>query len=293
MVIRATADVNTTYNEYLNGKVDWIRSVGAAKVEEAQANPDYYVAPYLGTYFFRFNVTKKPFDDVRVRKALNYAVDKKAICETVLKAGQVPATGVVPPGIAGFPEFKGLPYDPKKARELLAEAGFPEGKGFPEFELLYNTRDDHKQVCEQMVEMWKTTLGVKARLENREWQIYLKDTHSMNYTVVRSAWIADYADPSTFLEMWRKDRGNNNTGWSNPRYEELMEKSIAESDPVKRFVHLADAEKILCAEDLPILPLYYYVNQGMLRPRVRGWHDNVRDMHPFQYIYIDGPAAGK
>jgi oligopeptide transport system substrate-binding protein len=292
MVIRAIADLNTSFKEYLSGGVDWIRQIGASSVEEAQAHPDYYVSPYLGSYFFRFNVTKEPFDDVRVRRAMSQAIDRRAICEKVLKAGQVPATGVVALGIEGYPEFKGHDYDPKRARELLAEAGFPEGKGFPEIELLYNTHESHKQVCEQMVEMWKTVLGIRVRLENREWQVYLKDTHSMNYQIVRGAWIADYADPSTFLDMWVTDRGNNNTGWSNPRYDALLAAAAKEADPEKRFGILQKAEAILCGEDLPILPVYYYVNQGMLRPRVRGWHENVRDHHPFQYVWIDG-AAGK
>lgn len=291
MVIRPIADGSTAFNEYMAGSLDWIRSVVASKVEEAQAHPDYYVSPYLGSYFFRFNVTKAPFDDVRVRKAFTQAIDKRAICEKILKAGQIPATGVVSPGIAGYPELSGLPYDPKRARELLAEAGYPEGKGFPDVALLYNTHESHKQVCEQMVEMWKTTLGIKIQLDNREWQIYLKDTHSMNFQVSRGAWIADYADPSTFLDMWVTGRGNNNTGWSNQAYDDLLLAAGKETDPVKRFALLAKAERIVCVDDVPILPLYYYVNQGMLRPRVRGWHENVRDLHPCQYIYLDGPSA--
>lgn len=292
MVIRAIADLNTSFKEYLRGGVDWIRQIGASSVEEAQAHPDYYVSPYLGSYFFRFNVTKAPFGDARVRRAFSQAIDRRAICEKVLKAGQAPATGVVPPGIEGYAVFEGHGYDPKRARELLAEAGFPEGRGFPEVELLYNTHESHKQVCEQMVEMWKTVLGVKVRLENREWQVYLKDTHSMNYQIVRGAWIADYADPSSFLDMWVTGRGNNNTGWSNERYDALLVASAREPDPAKRFALLQRAEAILCGEDLPILPVYSYVNQGMLRPRVRGWHENVRDLHAFQYVYIDGPPAG-
>lgn len=291
MVVGPIDDQSTAYLRYLEGSVDWIRSIGASKVEEAQSHPDYYVSPYLGSYFFRFNVTRKPFDDARVRKAFAQAIDKKAICETVLKAGQSPATGVVAPGIPGYPELQGLPYDPRRARELLAEAGYPEGRGFPQVELLYNTSESHKQVCEQMVEMWKTVLGVKIQLANREWKVYLEDTRKQNYQVVRGAWIADYQDPSTFLDMWCKGRGNNNTGWSSERYDDLLLRSTRELDPKKRYALLQEAERILCVEELPILPLYYYVNQGMLRPRVKGWHENVRDLHPCQYVWLDGPPA--
>jgi oligopeptide transport system substrate-binding protein len=293
IVTRAIDDQNTSLSEFLSGGVDWIRSIPARRIDEAQANPDYYVSPYLGTYFFRFNVTKKPFDDVRVRKAFTMAVDKKDVCERVLKAGQIPATGVVALGIHGYPEFQGLPYDPAKARALLAEAGYPEGKGFPEVAVLYNTQESHKAVCEALVDMWKTNLGVKVQLDNKEWKVYLEDTRNLNYQVVRAGWIGDYADPNTFLDMWCKDRGNNNTGWSNERYDAIIKQAARESDHAKRFALFQDAEKIVCLDELPILPLYYYVNQGMRRPRVKGWFENVRDLHPLQYVQIDGPPARK
>ncbi|MCE9636369.1 MAG: peptide ABC transporter substrate-binding protein [Planctomycetes bacterium] len=291
MVIRAIDEQSTSLNEYLSGGVDWIRSIPARRVEEAQAHPDYYVAPYLGTYFFRFNVTQKPFDDVRVRKAFNLAVDKKSICEKFLKAGQIPATGIVSPGIHGYPELAGDAYDPKRAREMLAEAGFPEGRGFPEVELLYNTSESHKGVCEQLVEMWKSNLGVKIQLANREWKVYLDDVDHKRYQIARAAWIGDYADPNTFLDMWVTDGGNNSTGWSNKKYDAMIAAAAKEPDPAKRFAIFQECERMVAIDELPVMPLYYYVNQGMLRPRVKGWHDNVRDLHPFQYIYIDGPAA--
>jgi oligopeptide transport system substrate-binding protein len=291
MVIRAIDEQNTSLNEYLSGGIDWIRSILSRRVEEAQAHPDYYVSPHLGTYFFRFNVTQKPFDDVRVRKAFNLAVDKKDICERVLKAGQIPATGLVPPGIHGYPDFQGLAYDAKKARELLAEAGYPDGKGFPEVKLLYNTSESHKQVCESLVDMWKKNLGVTVQLANCEWKVYLDEVDNKRYQIARAGWIGDYADPNTFLDMWVKDGGNNNTGWSNPRYDDLIRKAAVEQDPAKRFALFQECERMVAVEEMPVLPLYYYVNQGMLRPRVKGWHENIRDLHPFQFMYLDGPPA--
>jgi oligopeptide transport system substrate-binding protein len=293
MVVRAIEDQNTSLSEYLSGGVDWIRSIPSRRVEEAQAHPDYYVAPYLGSYFFRFNVTKKPFDDVRVRKAFTMSVDKKDVCERVLKAGQIPATGVVSPGIHGYPELQGLPYDPKAARELLAEAGYPDGKGFPEVAILYNTQESHKAVCEALVDMWKQNLGVKIQLDNREWQVYLKDTRALDYQISRAGWIGDYADPNTFLDMWCRDRGNNNTGWGSDRYDALIRSAANETDAKKRFAIFQEAERMVCVEEVPILPVYYYVNQGMLRPRVKGWSENVRDLHPLQYVQLHGPSTGK
>jgi oligopeptide transport system substrate-binding protein len=291
VIVKCLDDVDTSLNEYKAGSVDWIRQVPALRVEEAQADPDYFVTPYMTTWFLRINVTKKPFDDVRVRKAFDLAINKKEICEKTLKAGQMPAMGAVPPGIHGYPELQGLAYDPKAARKLLAEAGYADGKGFPEVELLYNVNESHKVVSEAISSMWREVLGVRVRLQQREWQAYLEDQKNMNYQIARAGWIGDYADPNTFLDMWCKGRGNNETGWENEEYDSLLKAATLEQDPPKRLALLQKAERILCVDDLPIIPIYYYVNQGMLRPSVKNWYPNLRDLHPLQYVYIDGPSA--
>lgn len=292
--MRALEDQNTALAEYLSGGFDWIPSVPAPKVDEAQQHPDYYVSPFLTSYFFRFNTKRKPFDDVRVRKAFDLAVNKAEICEKVLKAGQLPATGIVPPGIHGYPQLDGLAYDPEAARKLLAEAGYPRGEGFPEVELLYNTQESHQRVCEVMVSMWREVLGVRVKPRNAEWQAYLEQVQKMDYQIARAGWIGDYADPNTFLDLWLTDGGNNNTGWSNAEYDALIQAAARERDPAKRMAMFQKAERMVCVENMPILPVYYYVNQGLLRPRVKGWYENIRDLHPLQYMYVDGPAgAGK
>ena len=291
IVARALDNRDTAMNEYKTGGVDWIDTVPAKRVEEAQADPDYYATPYLGSYFYRINTTKKPLDDARVRKALNLAINKAEVCEKTLKAGQIPAMGIVPPNMRGYAPLEGLAYDPKKARELLTEAGFPDGKGFPEFELIYNNDETHKTVAEVITAMWRETLGIRVRLQQKEWQTYLEDQKNMNYEIARAAWIGDYCDPNTFLDMFATGRGNNETGWSNTKYDNLLVAASKETDSKKRMALLHEAEQILCVEDLPILPIYYYVNQGMLRPRVKGWAENLRDHHPFQFMYIDGPPA--
>jgi oligopeptide transport system substrate-binding protein len=288
--IKAMDDLNTAYAEYQAGKLHWMPAVPQTKIDEVQAHPDYYVWPYLGSYFFRFNVTKPPFDDVRVRKAFTMSVDKKSVCQDVLKAGQIPATGYVPPSIHGYEPVVGLPYDPAAANALMFEAGFPGGEGFPEVELLYNTNEAHKQVSEALAQMWRDRLGVTVKLRNMEWQTYLKDQRSLNYTICRAGWIGDYADPNTFLDMFVTDRGNNNTGWSNAEYDEALAAAAKEQDPAKRMAIFRRAEEILIKEDLPILPIYFYVNQGLKRPEVSGLHQNIRDLHPFQGMELLGPA---
>jgi len=281
--IKAMDDMNTAFAEYQAGKLHWMTAIPQTKIDEVQAHPDYYVWPYLGSYFFRFNVTRAPFDDVRVRKAFSMSVDRESVCRDVLKAGQIPATSYVPPGIHGYEGVEGIPYDPDAANALLADAGYPGGEGFPEVELLYNTNEAHKQVSEALAQMWRDRLGVTVKLRNMEWKTYLKDQRSLNYTIARAGWIGDYADPNTFLDMFVTGRGNNNTGWSNEEYDDILENlAPQEQDSAKRMALFRRAEEILVREDLPILPIYFYVNQGLKRPEVRGLHQNIRDLHPFQ-----------
>ena len=291
--IRAKAldDANTSFNEYLAGSLDWIKAIPQKRIDEVQMHPDYYVWPYLGTYFFRFNVTEAPFDDVRVRKAFNLSVNKASLCKDILKAGQIPATGYVPPSIHGYESVNGPDYDPVEAKRLLAEAGFPAGEGFPAVTLTYNTSESHKQVCEVLSSMWRENLGVNVKLRNMEWKVYLEEVRKLRYQIARAGWIGDYTDPNTFMDMFVKDGGNNNTGWANADYDQAIRAAAVEQDPAKRMALFQKAEKLLIVDEFPILPIYYYVNQGLLRTRVRGLDENVRDLHPFQFIYVDGPPA--
>ncbi len=288
---RAMDDLSTSYNEYLAGSMDWIKAVPQPRIDEVQMHPDYYAWPYLGCYFFRFNTTRKPFDDQRVRMAFNLAVNKESLCRDTLKAGQIPATGYVPPGIHGYEGVKGPDYDPKRAKKLLAEAGYAGGKNFPEVELLYNTSESHKQNCEVISSMWKEVLGVNVKLRNMEWKTYLEAVDTLQYQIARAGWIGDYTDANTFMDMFLTGGGNNSTGWGNEEYDRLIKEAAVEQDPDARAKLFQRAEEILCIEHLPILPIYFYVNQGMLRPRLRGLMENIRDLHPFQFIYIDGPKA--
>ena len=280
-------DLETAYKLFQQGQCDWNTAVPAAKILEIKRLPEYYAFPYLGSYFYRVNVTKPPLDDVRVRKALSLALDREVITRDVLKAGQIPATWFCP-ALPGYEPPKGLAADRQAARKLLAEAGYgPGGKPFPPLELLYNTNEAHKQVAEVLVQQWKEALGISVSLRNTEWKVYLNDVQNLAYNVARAGWIGDYTDPNTFLDMFVTGGGNNQTGWSNARYDQLIADAAKEVDRAKRAALLQQAEKILVEEELPIIPIYIYVNQGLIRDTVMGWYENVRDQHPFQYIWME------
>ncbi len=223
-----------------------------------------------------------------MRQALSMAVNRETIVRDVTRAGQTAATWFCP-AVAGYKPPKGLAYDPDGARALLGAAlqdlGYASAKDFPVIGLLYNTHEDHKRVAERIAQMWRETLGVRVSLRNVEWKVYLRDVERGLYDVARAGWIGDYADPNTFLDMWVTDGGNNNTGWGNPKYDKLIRAARYELDPQKRFEIFREAEEIVIENEFPIIPIYIYVNKGMKRDTLQGWYENIRDLHPFQYMY--------
>jgi oligopeptide transport system substrate-binding protein len=172
------------------------------------------------------------------------------------------------------------------AKKLLAAAGYPEGRGFPKLELLYNTSEAHRTIAEAVQQMWKQHLNIDIRLVNQEWKVYLDSMKRMDYTLARSAWIGDYNDPNTFLDMWVTGGGNNRTGWSNPEYDRWIAAAAAAADQKSRFEAFQQAEAVLLRE-MPIIPIYFYVHSMLIRPSVRGWHPTLLDHHPYKYVWLE------
>jgi len=277
--------METAYSLFKQGKIDWMRGIPLKKIDEIKRLPEYLVAPWLGTNYYKFNVTKPPFNDPLVRRAFSMAIDRKSLVREIVRGGQIPTRGFVPP-MTGYEGISGPAYDPEAARKLIAQAGFGPDKPFPKVDLLYNTDESHKQVAEAVVEMWKENLGITVGLYNSEWKVYLEEVHQLNYLIARAGWIGDYTDPNTFLDMFVTDGGNNNTGWSNKEYDRLIKAAACELDADKRRSLFRKAEKILIADELPILPLYFLVKQDLKAAKVEGIYPNVRALHPFQAIYI-------
>ncbi|NRA45151.1 MAG: peptide ABC transporter substrate-binding protein [Oligoflexales bacterium] len=229
----------------------------------------YKTHPYLASYFYRFNTTKKPFDDMRVRRAFALTVDRKLLVDRVTRRGELPANSFTPPGVSGY-TYKGdlpasvTPEVIKEAQQLLKDAGYLGGKGFPKVELLYNTSENHKKIALAIQQMWKKHLGVEIGIINQEWKVYLNTQRKLNYDISRAGWVGDYPDPNTFLNMFVTDGGQNETGWSNKEYDQLIELAAKTAEQDKRFSYLYKAESILMRE-LPILPLYIYTKSQLIR----------------------------
>jgi oligopeptide transport system substrate-binding protein len=244
-----------------------------------------HISPYLGVYYYMFNTTEPPFDDIRVRHAFSLAVDRQSITDNVVKGGRLPALSYTPPNTAGYYPEDYLGYDPEKARKLLTEAGYPGGEGFPNIILLYNTHNNHRKVATALQQMWKSVLNVDVQLTNQEWKVYLYSRSNLDYGVARAAWVADYADPTNFLDMFMVGSGNNDTGWNNAEYDRLIKAGNSVADQKERFRLFQQAEALLMQE-LPILPLYHEASIKLKHPSVKGIYSNVLTYYPFKHVYL-------
>ena len=330
-----TENSTTSLNLYLTGQVDWVpKNYPEDLASQLKRRDDFYAVPGLVVYFYRLNCTRPPFDDKRVRQAINLGFDRAVITRDVLGRGELPAHTLVPPGIPGYQSSEtNIRFDVKRARELLAEAGYPNGRGLPEVGILYNTHEAHRKIAEVISDQLRRNLNIRVTAYNQEWQSYLATVRAIDYDMARAGWIGDYRDPNTFLDMWVTGGGNNETGFASPRFDFLiraagnvpdyLERSAAVLEAVSdkkeiaelmeaarmpdakqrqaarkklRMALLAEAEGVLVREEFPIVPIYFYVNSGLVGPKVRGFYStlelpdgskapNLQDVHPLYSLY--------
>ncbi|PJI08446.1 MULTISPECIES: peptide ABC transporter substrate-binding protein [Clostridium] len=284
---------------FTSGQVDLNEIIPAVQKQSLIKKGTAKVYPYYGTYYFCFNVgdkdsangaeVTKALKNEKVREALNLAIDRESIVKDVTKGGEKPATSFVPSSITtanDSKKFKNKDYlpkkaDVKKAKQLLAEAGYPDGKGFPTLQIMYNEGQNHQDIVQAMQDMYKKNLGINVTLQSVERKVQLDDLTKQQYQFCRTAWIADYNDPMTFLDMFVTGGGNNNPGYSNPQYDALIADAKATADGTKRTKDLHDAEDLLM-KDLPIVPVYEYDLVVEQKPEVKGLH-----VSPLGYLYFN------
>ncbi len=292
IVYYPTEDISEEFKRYRNGELQITYEVPSDQIGYIEANlkDEYEAKPYLGTYYYVINETRENGAKKEVREALALAIDRETIADKVTGGSFLPAYSWVPPGTPDYAtqyvSFKDTPMPERiaKAKELLAGAGFTPEKPL-KLEILYNTSENHKKIAVAIQDMWKQ-VGVDATLNNQEWQVYLDTRDNKAFDVARAAWIGDYADPITFLDLFLSDAGvRNDAGYNNAEFDKLVKDSFGISDPKARMASLEKAEQIFLA-DLPIIPILHYKTKHMVSKKVAGWAYNNLDFHLGRYMSI-------
>jgi oligopeptide transport system substrate-binding protein len=275
---------------FLAGELHMTENVHVSRVAvfKEQSPELIRLDPWIGSYFYRVNTQREPFDDPRVRRALAMAIDRDSITTYILKGGETTGGTLTPPNVNGYTAEANISFDPEAARVLLADAGYGDGVDFPAFTILYNTSEKHKIIAVAIQQMWKTHLGVNVTLENQDWKVYLASTSNsnMDYDVARAGWIGDFVDPVNFLECFTSDNGNNRTGWSNLEYDGYLNASISADTQAERFALFQKAEAIL-AEEVPVIPIYHYTRPFLLAPEVKNFQPNLLGYVPYHTLRLE------
>ncbi|NLY09449.1 MAG: peptide ABC transporter substrate-binding protein [Tissierellia bacterium] len=281
IVFRYIKDEATALTAFESGEVDGIRSIPNADIPRLKAESnEYYSIPSFATTYYLINNNKAPYDNPKVREALNLAIDRQSLIDNVLQGNAVVANALVSPGYAvdgkdfvdGRSDFGILPNgDVEKAKQLLAEAGYPNGEGFPTMQLSYYSNPQVKILVESLAQMFKQNLGINVEISTEEWAVYYDNVKAFNYEVAAMGWSADYANPMTFLPLFKTGDANNISGYSNPEYDALVEKAQAQTDAAEAMKTMQEAEALLM-KDYPFLPLYHRSNSLMMKDCVKGWY---------------------
>jgi oligopeptide transport system substrate-binding protein len=289
-----TESPGSELKRYRAGELDWTDTIPLSQARwiRAHLGDELHVSPYFGTYFYGFNLTRAPFmDKPALRRALALAVDRETLVASIVGTGEVPAYGWVPPGAAGYAPrrfaWAGWSSEQRlaEARRLYAEAGYSAERPL-EVELRYNTGDNHKRVALAVSWMWREALGVRTRLVNEENKVFLQSRRSRLTTqLFRADWIGDTGDAATFAERMHSASGINDTGYASGRYDALVAQAAGEPDAARRYALLGQAEQVLL-EDLPMIPLYFYVSKHLVKPYVTGWQPNIMDHHYSRYFRV-------
>ena len=291
-------DPGAQLTAFKQGEILFTDDMPTDEIDAWRDKPEFNLEGQLGTYYISFNTQKDHLNNPLVRKALTLAIDRDFIVREIGKAGQVPAGAFVPIGLFDadptkeFRDVGGDYYDPsdykgnlEKAKQALAEAGYPNGEGLPTFEYLYNPESAaHQAIGEALQDMW-AKIGVKVTLVSQEWATFLNTRKNGDYDIARNGWLGDYNDPISFLDMWITGSGNNDAQWSNTEYDALISQIKAETDTAKRFELMHKAEVIIFDEWM-LCPIYYYVDIFLLSQKVDNFWSSPLGYKYFMYATV-------
>lgn len=259
--------------------------VGKIAGWRAQDATKLRIDPMLQVNYLRFNTTKPPFNDARVRRALSLAIDRDTLSRTVLQASRPAAHAMTPPGTGGYTAKASVPTDVARAKQLLAEAGFPAGRGFPAVDLQVLNNEIHPKLAEALQAAWQRDLGIRISIAPVEQKIWVQNQQTLNYTLTTSAWTGDFPDPVTFLGLFTGDSSYNWTGWKNAKYDELLARAATTLDPAQRYEIFQQAETLLL-DEAPVAPVFFGAQTYLLSPAVKGWPPAPLVFRRFQLVEL-------
>lgn len=288
-------DVNAAYTAYQNDDLQMIKAVPTEEIPSLEGNEEFHVEPILGTYYLSLNTQREPFDDPMVREALSLAIDRDYCANTIMQGTYTPATGLVPTGCSdaepgsSFPEtsielngdFFSSDYEAnlEKAKELLAEAGYPNGEGFPTIDYMTNDAGYHKPMAEYLQQAWGE-LGITMNVNIQEWKTVTADRRAGNFDAARNGWVMDYDDPSNIIELFESTNGNNDGKYSNPEFDKLVEEARTTADVNEHYSKLHEAEKYLL-DDAGCIPVAFQADFWLQKSNLKNtWHS------PYGYWYF-------
>lgn len=288
-----TEDRSSEVKQFRAGELDWTNEVPSNQFRWLLENypEELVISPWMGSYFFGFNLTQEPFiDNPSLRMALILSIDRQIITDKVTQFGEMPSYSLVPPGIDGYvpfsPEYADWTQEERnhEARRLYEQAGYSEQEPL-QVEIRYNSSDNHKKIALAVASMWKQVLGVNATLVNEEFRVFLQNREQKVITqVFKAGWISDYNDPYSFLELFRTGHGRNDYGYSNSTFDALLDEVGTERVRARRERLMFEAERVLMTDNV-VIPIYTYVTKRLVNPHLKGWQNNVMDHHPTRNMF--------
>jgi oligopeptide transport system substrate-binding protein len=276
---------STAISLFDSGRLDEADHLPSVELRQLKKRPEFRQFGILQTYFYGVNITKPPTDDVRVRRAIAHAIDRRELTQ-MLAGGETPITGWVPPGMFGYDESVGLQFDVETAKSLLKEAGYGENHPMPKIEIKFNTNENHQRIAENIQAQLKRNLGIEVELKNEEWKVFLNTIKSDPPALFRFGWLADYPDPDNFLSVMAGYSDNNHSKWKNAKFDQLLVEGASETNPETRKKIYHEAQKILVEDEVPVIPLFASVNHLLVNPRVENYPISSIDRYEFKNVRL-------
>ncbi len=289
VILYVVEERTTALTLYETGELEIIELPPVA-IPHYRDSPEFAGKPQLRGYYYGFNVQKPPFDNVLVRRAFSHAIDRSRI-PMILKGEEIPTSSWIPKGMFGYNPDIGLKFDPEKARQLLAEAGYPDGKGLPPVKAVYNTQTRNRLIAEFLQGQWKQHLHVPVALESKEWKVFLSQLDTDPPGLFRLGWGADFPDPENFMNLFLSTSGNNRLRWSNAQYDHWVALGPTIQDSVKRQALYDRAQILLTETDAAMIPLFISVQNLLIKPYVRGLKLNSMELLYLKRLHLDSTVS--